>query len=427
MINQEAVQAVAQAHFSGRFVRPLYDSYCFARVPHTIESLLTGAATPGLPPAALAGLPERCETVILIFLDAFGWRFFEPRAERYPFLKRFLDDGVVSPLTTMFPSTTAAHVTTLNTGLPPAASGVFEWFSYEPQLDAIIAPLLFSFAGDHGRETLSSVGARPADLLPRGTLYDRLSMAGVRSTIIQHRDYAGSSFTRTVCAGADVVPFRTMPEALTLLSQRLTNRPGPAYYYLYVDTIDAVSHVYGPDSAHVDAEIDTVLTSLDRLLHPALQAAHGDVALLLVADHGQIGVDPETTIALNKVFPGLAHATRTSADGAPLVPAGSRRDMFLYIRDERLAEVHAGLTRALDGRAEVHRTADMIAAGMFGGDPSPSFLGRVGNLVVLPYAGESVWWEFAERGRFESTYRGSHGGLTRDEAVTQLAALYYGG
>ncbi|NNJ09185.1 alkaline phosphatase family protein [Chloroflexales bacterium ZM16-3] len=426
MINQEAVRAVADARFGERFVRPLYDSYCFSRVPHTIEAMLTGAVTPGLPASALAGMPDRCETVILIFLDALGWRFFEPRAERYPFLRRFLESGVISPLTTMFPSTTAAHVTTLNTGLSPAASGVFEWFYYEPQLDTIIAPLLFSYAGDRGRETLTSAGVEASDLLPRSTLYHRLARAGVRSTIMQHRDYAKSSFTRTVCAGAEVVSFRTMPEALTTLSQRLANRPGPAYYYLYFDMIDATSHMYGPDSAHVDAEIDMALTALDRLLHPALQSRNSDIALLLIADHGQIAVNPKTTIALNRLMPELAPATRTSSAGVPLVPAGSRRDMFLYIRDSQLDAIHAGLSDALRGRAEVHRTADLIAAGMFGPDPSPAFLSRVGNLVVLPYAGESVWWEFAERGKFESTYRGSHGGLTRDEAVTQLAALYYG-
>ncbi|MEI7772397.1 MAG: alkaline phosphatase family protein [Chloroflexales bacterium] len=421
------MDAVAAARFGERFVRPLYESYCFARIPHTVEALLTGAVTPGLPPAAMAGLPDRCETVILIFLDAFGWRFFTPRAERYPFLRRFLESGVVSPLTTMFPSTTAAHVTTLNTGLSPAASGVFEWFYYEPQLDAIIAPLLFSYAGDRSRETLAAAGVSPASLLPRGQFYQRLAAAGVRSTIYQHRDYASSSYTRTVFAGADVQPFRTMPEALTSLAQRLEARSGPAYYYLYFDTIDSAMHTYGPDSAYVEAEIDTALTTLDRLLHAALQAHGGEIALLLVADHGQIAVDTKMTIYLNRLLPELAPATRTSAAGKPLVPAGSPRDMFLYIRDERLDEIYAGLSHALDGRAEVHRTSDLVAAGMFGGEPGPAFLGRVGNLVVLPYAGETTWWDFGERGRFDTAYRGLHGGLSREEAETQLAALYYGG
>ncbi|NTW97971.1 MAG: phosphodiesterase, partial [Oscillochloris sp.] len=236
----------------------------------------------------------------------------------------------------------------------------------------------------------------------------------------------GSPYTRTVCADADVVPFRTMPEALTCLAQRLESRPGPAYYYVYFDMIDAACHAYGPDSVYVDAEIDIALTALDRLLHPALQASRGDVALLLIADHGQIAIETKTTIALNRLLPELAQATRTNSSGKPLVPAGSRRDMFLYIRDERLDEIYTNLTRALDGRAEVHRTADLIAAGFFGGEPSPTFLSRVGNLVVLPYAGETVWWEFGERGKFESTHRGAHGGLTREEALTQLGALYYG-
>ncbi|NTW01889.1 MAG: alkaline phosphatase family protein [Oscillochloris sp.] len=427
MLNQEAVDAVAAARFGERFVRPLYESYSFARVPHSIESLLTGAVTAGLPPAALAGLPSRCETVILLFLDAFGWRFVAPRIERYPFLKRFLEAGVISPLTTMFPSTTAAHVTTMNTGLNPAVSGVFEWFYYEPQLDAIIAPLLFSYAGDRGRETLAAAGVNPVDLFPRNMFYQRLGAAGVRSTILQHRDYANSSYTRAIGAGADVVSFRTMPEAIMTLIKRLERRSGPAYYYVYFDMIDATAHTYGPDSAHVEAEIDITLTALERLLHPALQAHRGEVALLMIADHGQIAVDSKSTIYLNRLLPELIPATRSNAAGVPLVPAGSRRDMFLYIRDEQLDDMYAGLSRALDGRAEVHRTSDLIAAGMFGGNPGPAFLSRVGNLVVLPYAGESVWWEFAERGKFDTNHRGSHGGLTRDEAETQLAALYYGG
>ncbi len=427
MINREAVDAVAAARFGERFVRPLYESYCFARVPHTIEAMLTGAVTPGLPPAALAGLPDRCETVVLIFLDAFGWRFFAPRAERYPFLRRFLESGVVSPLTTMFPSTTAAHVTTLNTGLSPATSGVFEWFYYEPQLDAIIAPLLFSYAGDRGRETLASAGVNPKDLFPKSPLYQRLADSKVRTTIFQHRDYANSSYSRTVFTGVEMVSFRTMPEALTGLAQRLKSRSGSAYYYLYFDMIDSISHTHGPDSPYVEAEIDLALTALDRLLHPALQAHHSEIALLLIADHGQITVDPKTTIYLNRLLPDLVPATRTSAAGKPLIPAGSRRDMFLYIRDERLDEIHASLSQLLTGRAEVHRTSDLIAAGMFGSEPGPAFLGRVGNLVVLPYPGETVWWDFRERGKFDTVYRGLHGGLSRDEAETQLAALYYGG
>lgn len=426
MINQEALAAVAAARFGERFVRPLYESYCYARVPQSIENFLTGANQPGLPPAAFAGMDNRYDTVILLFLDSLGWRFFAPWAERSPFLRRFVEQGVVSPLTTMFPSTTAAHVTTIHTGLPPAASGVFEWFYYEPSLDAIIAPLLFSYAGDRGRETLAASGVDPAGLFPRDTLYQRFADSGVRSTIFQHRDYAHSTYTRVVCNGAELAPYRTLPEAITLLTQRLQSQRGPSYYYLYFDAIDAIGHLYGPESPHFAAEIEVALLTLERLLHPALAARSERTLLLLVADHGHVAIDQQKTLYLNQLLPELIEATRVNSAGQPLVPAGSRRDMFLYIREERLDEIATALSERLAGKAEVHRTADLVTAGFFGPEAGPAFLSRVGNLVVLPYEGETVWWWFGERGRFDNVYHGSHGGLSRVEAETQLAALHYG-
>ena len=111
MINASSRAAVDGATWRGPLIRPLYDSYCFANLPSAIERRLTGKGQTNLPPDTLAGLPERCDTVILFFIDAFGWRFFQRYRERYPFLRHFIDNGVVSTLTSMFPSTTAAHVT----------------------------------------------------------------------------------------------------------------------------------------------------------------------------------------------------------------------------------------------------------------------------------------------------------------------------
>ena len=42
----------------------------------------------------------------------------------------------------------------------------------------------------------------------------------------------------------------------------------------------------------------------------------------------------------------------------------------------------------------------------------------MGNLVVLPYRGEAVWWYAQER--FEQKYLGLHGGLTPQEMEIPL-------
>ena len=70
----------------------------------------------------------------------------------------------------------------------------------------------------------------------------------------------------------------------------------------------------------------------------------------------------------------------------------------------------------------MHKTADLIAAGFFGPlPPAPVFLARVGNLVILPLAGEAVFWY--EKDRFEQKFWGHHGGLTPEEMEIPLLMI----
>lgn len=423
MINETSLRAVGAARRDENGGRPLYGSYCFSEIPHTVCRLLTGDGERGLPDDTLpAPANRRIDTVILILVDAFGWRFFERYAERYPFLQRFVERGVVSPLTTQFPSTTAVHVTSVHTGLTPAESGVYEWFTYDPHIDRIIAPLLFSFAGDRERNTLRPTGVPAETLFRWQTVYQRLARQGVRSTLFQHRDYTPSPYSNVLFAGAEVRPYRTLSEALVNLAEAATS--GKGYFFLYLDPIDTIGHVYGPNARAFDAEVDTVMTMLERLLHGNLAGGLKNALLLVTADHGQIEVAPEATIFLNRTLPALEPMLRRNRQGELLVPAGSPRDLFLHVREERRDEAHALLSAHLEGRAEVRRVPDLIEAGFFGSDaPSPAFLSRVGDLVVLPHRYETVWWY--ERGRFDMRFRGMHGGLTREEMETVLLALPY--
>jgi hypothetical protein len=66
----------------------------------------------------------------------------------------------------------------------------------------------------------------------------------------------------------------------------------------------------------------------------------------------------------------------------------------------------------------VVKTEYLIENGYFGGEVSSRFRERVGNLVILPYRYESVWWY--EKDKFEQRFYGHHGGLTRQEMETVL-------
>ena len=92
--------------------------------------------------------------------------------------------------------------------------------------------------------------------------------------------------------------------------------------------------------------------------------------------------------------------------------------MFLYIRDDLLEEAQSFLAPRLEGIADVVQTETLIDNGYFGPEVSSRLRERVGNLVILPYRYESVWWY--EKGKFEQRFYGHHGGLTPQEMETVL-------
>lgn len=425
MENATSFRAVEQSCFTPQFIRPLYESYCFSRLPQTIINLLTHQEQPALPSDVLSGLAGYYDTIILFFIDGFGWRFLEQALDKYPFLQHFARHGVISKLTAQFPSTTAAHVTTIHTGLAPAQSGVYEWFQHEPLLNRIIAPLMFTYAGEPSRDTLPASGYNVASLFPNHTIYQHLAARGVHSHVFQSSLYAHSIPSEHLLSGAQIVAYKTYSEGLIRLSKLMEVRNTPSYFMLYFGDIDSISHIYGPDSAEVQAEIDTFLVTMERLLLDRMIGKQSRTLLLLTADHGQTAIDPATTIYLNRQaqLRGLRRYLNLGEDGEPLIPAGSPRDLFLHVKQDSIREAVTLLQECLDGKALVVPIEELIRQGFFGPQDrlvTEQFLKRAGNVVILPYAGESVYWY--ERGKFEQHFYGHHGGLTRDEMEIPLLA-----
>jgi predicted AlkP superfamily pyrophosphatase or phosphodiesterase len=354
---------------------------------------------------------------VLFLIDAFGWRFSE-RFQDAPFLQRVAKHGRVEKITSQFPSTTAAHVTTIHTGLPVGQSGVYEWYYYEPLLDQIIAPLLFSHAGTKERDNLRSTKIEPVFLYPRGVFYPELKKMGVTPYVFGMREYTPSTYSNVVMAGAEVRSFKTLSEAFVNLGLLLEKQTKPVYAHLYFDKIDTLCHEYGPTAPQTEAEIQTFLLLMDYYFDKMFNRKK--ILFLMTADHGASEVDPQTTIYLNRgpAFIGFERFLKKNMRGDLLVPAGSARDMFLYIWEDQLDEAQAFLATRLDGKADVVKTESLIADGYFGPEISPRFRERLGNLVVLPYRYESVWWY--EKDKFEQNFYGHHGGLTPQEMETVL-------
>jgi hypothetical protein len=424
MLNDDSIAAVANSCFSTSFVKPLYPSYCFSNIPGTIAQAL-GVSAPqflALPGTTLAGLQKRYRHVVFLFIDAFGWRFLDEMRAKSRLIQDAFEHGVVSQLTAQFPSTTAAEVVTAYTGLPVGEHGVYEWFIYEPSVDAMITPLLFSHVGQNQRDTLKTVGGQPAEIFGANPFLRLLTDSNVAIHTYLDVGYAFSTANKTLSSGSKIHGYKTFEEALGLLQTELASS-SPSYHYLYCDQIDGAMHHYGPTSVEAKKTQANVFMALDQWWNAVKQNKSKETLVLLGADHGSVEVSHEATNYLDVTMPLIADSLERTGTGLVKAPAGSRRDFFLHIKEDKRETLRRELKERLAPIAEAYPTQILIDQGFFGNPAkvSASFLSRVGDTVILPYAGQSVFW--AGDGRFRNNHLGSHGGLTPEEMIVPLLAL----
>ncbi len=408
MINEASLRAVNASLSKEGFCQPLYDTYGFAQIPATVSRLLTGQAG-GLPLDCTGG--GQYESVVLFLIDAFGWEFFQKYSSRYPFLARFLEKGIVSKITSQFPSTTTAHMTTLHTGLEVGQTGIYEWFQYEPLVDQIVAPLLYSFAGDHEGGSLTKTDLSPSAFYPWESVYTKLLKKGISSTLYHHAGIAISPYSSVAFKGAENQPYVDTRLGARLLREKIEEG---GFFYFYVGDIDGACHKHGMHSSHVEKAADVCFEALEEFFWSQMSSLKKKTAVLLTADHGMVDINPEGTFYINLELPELLPLIRKNKEGLYLAPAGSCRDFFLHIEEGKKDEALKILKKALSDRAEVVDTERLVREGYFGKEtPSLAFLKRVGDIVILPRGDHSVWWY--EKHRFDQKFYAMHGGLSSRE------------
>ena len=349
--------------------------------------------------------------VALVYFDAFGWRFLERHADH-----RLFEFADAERWSSCFPSTTTVHSTTIHSGLRLGEHGLYEWNVFEPRLNRLVTPLWLCFAGDDRPGTLLDAGLTAHDLFPEQTLYRRL--LPVPSHVAMPAGIARSETSRQLLQPATVHPFDDNAEGLARLCAALAAEER-AYATIYFGDADALMHMVGPDAPEVAELMEANLSAIAAAPWPE------GTLVLLTADHGMEGISPERTTYVNVVWPELAEHLAVGADGKPLAPAGSCRDLFLHVLPERLDEVETRLAELLESVAEVRKVEALLDDGLFGADVTDALTARLANLVVLPASGEAAYW--LERGRFEQHFLGQHGGLTANEMEIPLISWIAGG
>jgi len=348
---------------------------------------------------------------VILLVDGLGWAGFDrwvrsagtEAADRWGSLAR--------PITTVYPTSTAAALLSLSTGVPPAQHGLVGYRQYLPAFGVVGDMLKMTPLGAPAPEGLIGPGWSPALMGGTPTLFRR----GLRGAAVSRDRFQGTGFTRWLYDGAEYVPWTTASDLAVELAGLLDRPTPPELILAYWDELDTVAHFHGPEDRLYRFELERLADLVGFIARRVAPARARSTAFWMTADHGQVPLDPARQIELADAPEVLREMIR------PL--AGDRRGGYLAARPGRRSALREALTARLPPGARVLEMEEAMAAGLWGGPPfHPEMPDRLGDLLALLPAPWGMLQRLPAAGPRTRSLRGGHGGLDPEELLVPLLA-----
>ncbi|AEH37443.1 alkaline phosphatase family protein [Halopiger xanaduensis] len=386
------------------YLFPAYDSFCFANVPHTVASILGAETGRTLPDEALAGVETDVENVLVVLIDGLGLNRWKSERDDVPLLKRLTERGTVTPLTSVYPSETAAAMTTYHTGALPAEHGVIGWNVYEPTVGTSF--LALPFVDKDGNPPAGLEPGDVADAEPWVVDLERDVDVHYVTGYPEHEAYATNH------------EYESLEDLGSTLEGALDAPASPSYTFAYVPHVDVAAHQHGTTAEQYREALAQACAQLEDALATVDRDTAEETLVLVTADHGHVDTDPDRNVDLTE-FDVLEESLERGPDGDPIRYAGSPRNVHLHLREGTVERVRDALRGRLDAR--VVRRETVLEKRLFGDcEPSTTFGRRLGDLVVS-HRELGVWYG-GDYEPEELELVGMHGGLNPAEMLVPLAA-----
>jgi hypothetical protein len=392
------------------FVMPDYDGGGLLNVPATVLDVLGAREADDAPPLRDIdpALRDGARQVVVVLADGLGWWQLEMLCDRgtTPFLAelrdraRRRDRAQLIEATTVFPSTTAAAITTLNTARTPLEHGNIAYFVWLEEFAQVTAMLRWGPAITRRGSYFDDPAVDPLRYVQVPSIHARLHERGIPSYVIEPEIFRSEAMTRMHAAEANFVGYVVPSTMGVRLHSAIADGPRPSYVYAYWSGIDTVSHLYGPRSE--EAAMEAAIFDLS-LRHALGGRTAGDTLVLLTADHGHATTDPDKMIDVvgdDELRPLLRNP-----------PAGEPRLVFLHT--DRPDRVRDHIDRKWPGLFTLLDRDELIDAGLFGRGDAALARRRIGEVVAMLDRDLSAAIVNVDGQTFR--HRGAHGGMSADE------------
>lgn len=297
-----------------------------------------------------------------------------------------------------FPTTTAANLATLTTGVAPGEHGLVGYTVLDGAHDRIVNQLS---GWDDDLD--------PATWQRSATVFETAASEGIPGVVVAQPRYRRSGFTKAVLRGARYLPGKTIADRFQAMRAAM-DEVEAGIFYLYVPELDQTAHSHGWESGLWTQRLE----SLDAELHWFARSLTDREGLLLTADHGVLDVPAHSHV--------LFGDDQFLVDGIRFV-AGEPRCLQLHFEPDASPRLRAAMLdrwrAAESGRSLIASRQTAIDEGWFGPVVAPDVAPRIGDILVA--ARKAVaYYDVRSASQSAQLMIGQHGSWSPEESKVPL-------
>lgn len=338
------------------------------------------------------------KNIILLVIDGLGYEYLKKYGEG-----SFLYENLKGKMTSVFPATTAAAVTSFLTGVAPQQHALTGWFMYLKEIGEV--SLILPFTTRAGNFSLDKKVAYK-DIYHQKSFFEDLK---AKSFSLRHESYSDSAYALLSSSGSKRLSFSDLDDFFKQIETTMKKDKQKKFMAAYWAEFDSVCHHKGTDSK----EALNHFLQLDKKIAALAKSLEGsDTTIIVTADHGLIDTRDENKIIKLENHPELAETLSMPLSGEP-------RAAYCYVKPSKIEQFESYVKTKFGGICEMHKSEDLIERNYFGlYEANKKLKDRVGDYILIMK--ENYIMKDFVSGEDQNIFIGNHGGVSQEEMFVPL-------
>lgn len=342
---------------------------------------------------------KKSKNVVLMVFDGLGYEFLKRK-------ESILAKNMRGKITSVFPPTTAAAITTFLTGTAPQQHAFTGWFMLLKELG--IVSTILPFNPRIGGLSYTEQGIKVEQILGVPGLSQKIQEC---CYIIQPEKVVHSPFSKAVSKRARRIGYNTLNGFFRQIKKVILSHHRRKYIYAYWPMFDSLAHKYGINSTKTEKHFN----GIDRRMRKFVKSIAGsNTTLLVTADHGHIDTSEDRVIKLED-HPALKECLTLPLCGEP-------RTVYCYVHPSKKKQFESYVRTKLKRYCTLYKSHDLISNNYYGlFQPNPQLIERIGDYILI------MKENYILKDRILSQKRhfhvGNHGGISKEEMFVPLVVV----